>query len=367
MNGAAVWTGCLGKCHGIRPTEAAPDYFLALPEVESGFRGIMLELTIDNLLSYMLERGWVAGPAEVTILAGGVSNVVFRVRADSGEMVVKQSRPQLRTREAWFSDLSRIHREQEVMQALAPLLPDVVPAVLHVDRDNYTFAMRAVPETAPTWKALLLAGVVDSLLGEHVGKVLGRMHQGSVEHAEAFQSFADATVFMQLRIEPFYYRVQQRRPEVAERLQDLVDQLLSRREALCHGDYTPKNLLIHGTAFTLVDYETAYLGDPALDLGLLFCHLLLKTVKVREKRRELGELIRSVWHGYAAAVRFRPASELQTRGVAHCGACLLARVDGTSPVDYLDDAQREIVRQLARRILLDRIADWETVLPLLDE
>src|SRR4051794_11513402 len=105
----------------------------------------MHELTPDNALAYLHDRGWVNGPAQVEPLGGGVSNQVLRVVTDTTALVVKQSRPQLRTRDAWYSDLERIYREQEVMQALAPLLPQTVPQVLFVDRDNYAYAMSHAP------------------------------------------------------------------------------------------------------------------------------------------------------------------------------------------------------------------------------
>src|SRR4051812_47678943 len=119
----------------------------------------MLELTAVNALDYLRERGWVGpGPARVEPLGGGVSNAVLRVEADGRRFVLKQSRPQLRTRDAWFSDLERVYREQEVMEVLRPLLPPgTVPEVLFGDRANYVFAMSHAPQDAVNWKAQLLA------------------------------------------------------------------------------------------------------------------------------------------------------------------------------------------------------------------
>src|SRR6185437_4326942 len=95
----------------------------------------MLELTADNAVDYLRPRGWIAGPARIEALGGGVSNAVLRVETPERLFVLKQSRPQLRTRDAWFSDLDRVYREQEVMEMLAPLLPPhTVPEVLFVAR-----------------------------------------------------------------------------------------------------------------------------------------------------------------------------------------------------------------------------------------
>src|SRR5260370_5484532 len=106
----------------------------------------MFELTEANALDYLRTQGWIgAGPAQAECLAGGVSNFVLRVTTPEGRFVVKQARPQLRTRDPWFSDLERIHREHEVMQALHPIFPGKVPERLHVDRENYVYAMSHAP------------------------------------------------------------------------------------------------------------------------------------------------------------------------------------------------------------------------------
>src|SRR3989442_15477610 len=114
----------------------------------------MFELTPENALAFLRERGWIGqGAARIEWLGGGVSNVVLRVEQGERLFVVKQSRPQLRTRDAWFSDVARVYREQEVMQVLRPLLPaGVVPEVLFSDRANYLFAMAHAPRAAIVWK-----------------------------------------------------------------------------------------------------------------------------------------------------------------------------------------------------------------------
>jgi len=236
-----------------------------------------------------------------------------------------------------------------------------VPRVLFVDRENFAFAMSHAPP-ATVWKEALLAGQIDPTMGAQAGRVLGMMHEASA-HDPAFKSFGERTVFWQLRVDPFYRRIQERRPEVAVAVQPLIDAMMSRADALCHGDYTPKNMLVHDQGFTLVDYETAHFGDPAMDIGLFLAHLLLKAVQRPELRDRYFELVQSFWSGYTQRVSFLPAVELERRGVAHWGACLLARIDGTSPIDYLPvEAQRELVRRLGRTILLDGLVAIDDVI-----
>ncbi|HEY7423876.1 MAG TPA: phosphotransferase, partial [Gemmataceae bacterium] len=134
----------------------------------------MLELTADNAAHYLRQCGWIGeGPVWIEPFGGGVSNAVLRVETPEQLFVLKQSRPQLRTRDAWFSDLDRVYREQEVMQMLAPLLPPpTVPEVLFTDRANYVFAMAHAPRGAKVWKQQLLTGEIDFTVGEHAGRIL---------------------------------------------------------------------------------------------------------------------------------------------------------------------------------------------------
>src|SRR5262249_49933138 len=150
---------------------------------------------------------------------------------------------QLRTKDPWFSDLDRVYREQEVMQVLEPLLPALtVPKVLFSDRDNYIFAMCHAPAGARVWKDALLAGEVDLNIGERAGRILGLMHQLTAANRPRVEKFRDHTVFVQLRVEPYYQRLPRRHPEAAATVQLLVDRMLSVKDALCHGDYSPKNI-----------------------------------------------------------------------------------------------------------------------------
>ena len=327
----------------------------------------MLELNPANAADYLRQKGWIGpGAVHVEALGGGVSNAVLRVRTPGRVFVLKQSRPQLRTRDAWFSDLDRVFREQEVMRVLHPLLPPyAVPEVLFSERDDYVFAMSSAPDGARPWKEALLAGAIDPNLGERAGAVLGRMHDATARAPGLIDAFRDRTVFVQLRVDPFYCRIQERRPEVAHAVAPLIDGLLASRQALCHGDYSPKNILTHEHGFTLVDYETAHQGDPAMDLGFFLSHLLLKAARRPTDRGRYFDLTRAFWRGYAGEATFAPRAEMERRGIGHCGLCLLARIDGTSPVEYLpEEPRREAVRRLGRALLLEGPAAWEEALTL---
>lgn len=339
----------------------------------SMYNPLMFELTTENTTGWLHRHGHVsAGEAvQVRELADGVSGVVLRVETPKRRFVIKQSRPQLRTQAPWFSDLGRIWRERDVMQLLRLMLPaGAVPAVLFSVDEDFAFAMSHAPEPFRNWRSMLLGGDVDPALGEQAGRLLGAIHEATARPPSAMSAFADRTVFEQLRVEPFYLKIQQRHPDLADAVQPLIERMRTLRLGLCHGDFSPKNLLVHAGNFTLVDYETGHWGDTAMDLGFFLSHLLLKAVHRPQQREEYFELTRRFWLGYETS-RLEPAAqarELQSAALSHMAVCLLARVDGTSPAPYLtDDAKRESVRRIARTLLAQSPADWKAVLRIVRE
>ncbi len=55
-----------------------------------------------------------------------------------------------------------------------------------------------------------------------------------------------------------------------------------------HGDYSPKNILIHKDRLVLLDHEVIHFGDPAFDLGFSMTHFLSKAHHLPAQRREFA-------------------------------------------------------------------------------
>jgi 5-methylthioribose kinase len=59
------------------------------------------------------------------------------------------------------------------------------------------------------------------------------------------------------------------------------------------------------------------------------------------------------WETYSSALP-REAEWIESATVGHLGCLLLARIDGKSPVEYLQDTElQERVREFARALILD--------------
>jgi 5-methylthioribose kinase len=339
----------------------------------------MREVAPETAADYLREAGRVPAGAAVDVraLGWGVSNIVLRVEVEGWPpFVLKQARERLRTRAHWVSRLERIWGEHAALECLAPLLPrGAVPEVLFDDRDNYLFAMTCAPDDSVVWKERLLAGVFEPEVARDAAALLAEIHRATFDHpALADGPLADLTAFDQLRIDPFYRTIARVHPGLAPAIEALIATTDTRelpRPCFVHADFSPKNLLVHARGLTLVDFETAHAGDPAYDLGFVLSHLLLKAA--RAARGGVGDaspalaLIAGFLDTYRARAAAMPIAPdaLDRRAAAHAAACALARLDGKSPVDYLDPPRQDAVRRFACNALRDAVPSCADLLPCL--
>lgn len=314
----------------------------------------MFELTPENAAVYLRRRlGPPEGEWRITPLGGGVSNTVLLVEGGERRFVLKQALAKLRVQEDWFADRRRILRECAAMRLLAPYLPaGAVPEILLEDPDNCLFAMSAAPPGAPTWKALLLAGETAGAIAELVAAILAAMIRVSWGSAEWERLFGDQTAFDQLRLDPYYRFTASRHPDLAPHFAARIGQA-RRRLALVHGDFSPKNFLVSGGAVMAIDFEVIHYGDPSFDAAFLLNHLVLKSFYRPQWAPEYARLGRRFFDLISAALP--PGAEgFEADTCRHLGCLLLARIDGKSPAEYIqDEPLRERIRGFARRIIVE--------------
>jgi 5-methylthioribose kinase len=302
----------------------------------------------DQLIEYLRGTGRIALDEfpQVRTLAGGVSNKTVWVGRLSGETwVLKQALPKLRVKADWFSDPSRIRREALGLKWLATLTPPgaVTPLVFE-DARHYLLAMEAVPEPHENWKTMLLANRLEDDHVEQFAALLAAVHRRSSESSEPLKElFDDRSFFESLRLEPYYAYAAEQVPEAATFLHELIADTRARRLCLVHGDYSPKNVLVRNGRLVLLDHEVIHWGDPAFDVGFALTHLF-------SKANHTGNVL-----FYGAVERFRNVyaaavgptlwnAEMEGIAARHTLGCMLARVAGCSPLEYLDSAAR--ARQL---------------------
>jgi 5-methylthioribose kinase len=307
----------------------------------------MTELDIeqsDALLTYLEERGSIqAGERpDIALLKGGVSNRVVRLKRSTGEgIVLKQALPKLRVQVDWFSSPNRVHREALALGWMRELGLSV-PALRFEDETHHILAMDAIPESNENWKTMLLAGRVSMMHIDAFAETLVTMHaKSSSDRKRLNRDFGNLEHFESLRIEPYFVYTSNQVPEARRFMSAVIDATRVNRICLVHGDYSPKNILASSEAIVLLDHEAAHFGDPAFDLGFSMTHLLSKAHHLVDNRDSFHAATIRYWDRYWDSVGTEPwADRLEGRAVAATLACLLARVEGRSPLEYLDARER---------------------------
>jgi 5-methylthioribose kinase len=284
-----------------------------------------------------------------TALGGGVSSDIWIEHAPQGDYVVKRALGKLKVQADWFSDPARSSNEVNALRAIAELLGQAhVPKVLWVDDARHQFAMERIDPRFKNWKETLLSGHVDFTSARSVGQLLGRMHARSFDNAQLAETFANTQPLIELRIRPYFERIAERNPTLAPAVAEVVERLLATRIALVHGDFSPKNLLVDARDVVILDGEVAHWGDARFDVAFCLTHLLLKSFR----RGAPMPLLLGATLAFLSAYRSAGLDVLDRDFVRQTGCLLLARLEGDSPIDYLDDLDTNAVARFATELIL---------------
>jgi hypothetical protein len=166
--------------------------------------------------------------------------------------------------------------------------------------------------------------------------------------------FEDRSFFETLRLEPYYLFTAERNPSVRGFIDALIDETRATRAALVHGDYSPKNILIYRDTLILLDHEVIHFGDPAFDLGFAMTHLLSKAHHLPALRSSFASAAGFFWRMYFETVgALAGGPGFEARVVRHTLGCLLARIDGRSPLEYLTPSERERQKSAVLALMAD--------------
>ncbi len=286
----------------------------------------------------------------LTNLPGGVSCRTVLVQWPDHGWVMKQALAKLRVKVDWFSDPLRIRREALGLRHLPALAPagTITPLVFE-DQEVNLLAMEAVPQPHENWKTMLLAGRLEDDHVRQFGNLIGSIHSKSAAKRDELEPlFAERGFFESLRLEAYYAYTASQVPEATAFIESLLADTRATGLALVHGDYSPKNVLVRDGQLILLDHEVIHWGDPAFDIGFSMTHLLSKAHHLVGRRADFASAAQLYFDTYRAA-----AGDLadEGRAVRHTLACLLARVAGRSPLEYLGVDERAVQRAAVLKLI----------------
>lgn len=321
------------------------------------------KLTEADAGTYLEDQG-IIGTGEKTDssqLGGGVSNTVIQVETSSDCYVIKQPLKNLDVEDDWPADVGRIHNEASATRTFNQIATTIdrahSPQVIHECHDSNIVVFSCVPSETVIWKSNLLDGVVGDHIAEIIGRLLGKVHYNTRNDSVLQQEFNDKAPFEQLRIDPYHRTVAKRHPDVAPIINTEIDRILEVDTTLVHGDYSPKNFLISEQSppsVWVLDFEVAHWGDPSFDTAFLMNHLFIKSVYVDDRSQEFISAVESFWQSYNDIVSWDIEGETMTE----LGILMLARIDGKSPVEYIQSGSTaDVLRRIAIQILEEDVSD----------
>jgi fructosamine-3-kinase len=295
-------------------------------------------------------------------LAGGVSSDIWRVDTARGTVCAKRALAKLRVAADWRAPIERNRYEARWLEVANEASPGAAPRVLgQHERLGVLVMTWLAPGAHRLWKELLRRGDANLETARAVGATLGRIHAYAAARPALAARFDTDAIFFDIRLEPYLLATARRHPDLAAALEQLVATTAATKLALVHGDVSPKNIVIGADAPVFLDAECAWWGDPSFDLAFCLNHLLLKCLWTPAATAAFLASFDALASAYLDAVDWEPRDAIERRAAALLPGLLLARVDGKSPVEYIDDdADRERVRRVAAALLrrpVDRLGD----------
>ena len=299
-----------------------------------------------------LGLGTVTDVRSVTPLTGGVSSDIALVDLGNKKICVKFALEQLKVAQEWHARVERNLAEYKWLEFASTIVPESTPTLLGCSETSFGFAMEYLDsDDAYLWKSNLLKGKLAQGEAGKVGTVLGKIHAASSTELNLTQDFQNQQDFHELRLEPYLLFTATRHPELKTLLHGLVSSLESNQLVLVHGDVSPKNIIFRNDHPVLLDSECATIGDPVFDVAFCLNHLILKALHIPTLRAPLLEAVNEFWDAYSAHIKWEAPTSVEERLCRLLPAMMLARVDGKSPVEYLDEDERSAVRMMSIALL----------------
>ena len=222
----------------------------------------------------------VKAPLEFTLIAGGRSNLTFKVTDAAGNAYVLR-RPPLGHVLPTAHDMGREHR---IISALGPTDVPVAPALGYCDDNDVNGA------------PFYVMGFVDGIIARDVSQAKKltveqrtRAGENLIEVLAAIHAKEPADVglddlgrhdgYIERQLKRWYSQFQQSKMREVPGVDEMHDFLAARIPeqqgvAIVHGDYRLDNCMIgpDGNISAVLDWELCTLGDPLADVGLLLVY-----------------------------------------------------------------------------------------------
>ena len=317
-----------------------------------------------EIIECLQKHGLLDRPKEAIFdaLAGGVSSDIWRIETGGSVYCVKRALAKLKVDADWFAPVERNRYEVAWYRIANDIVPGAAPKILAHDEATMLCAMEYLdPDQHKLWKDELRDGRANTAQSAQAGEYLGRIHAGTAGNAMVKAQFPRSDIFHAIRLEPYLEATAAAHPDLRQQLFGLSERTARTCLTMIHGDVSPKNILMGPKGPVFLDAECACIGDPAFDLAFCLNHFLLKCLWTPSATDGFLACFEAMTTSYLAQVSWEDADSVEMRAATLVPGLFLARVDGKSPVEYVNEERdKDRVRRCACALVSDppkRLAD----------
>ncbi len=198
---------------------------------------------------------------------------------------------------------------------------------------------------------LMLTDEIKPGIFSKIGKTLSEIHTKSLYDKKVKKKF-DNSDFHEIKIKYRYYKYKQvKDPSLEKTKKDLIRKTRKNNITFLHHDLKMNNLFIIGNNFFLIDYEGAYYGDPAIEIGLFLGHLFLYYFNQPNKKNK--KIITNFWKNYITNLGFKFKEKLEYNIVKHTGFSMIYKLFGIAKQDFsfIDNHSKDKITKIAKKII----------------
>jgi aminoglycoside phosphotransferase (APT) family kinase protein len=237
-----------------------------------------------NVTAWLEEHVGAQGPIEFDLVAGGRSNLTFRVTDATGATYALRRPPVSHV----LPTAHDMVREHTIIEALYPLgIPVPRPLGLCVDdavNERPFYVMEFVEGAIVRDRDQAVAAFSEAIrgqIGDNLATTLARLHDVDVD-AAGLGDLARHDGYIERQVRRWRGQFEQMKVDgvdhetVVEEVGDLLARTIpiQQRVSVVHGDYRLDNTVLddEGKVRAILDWEICTLGDPMADLGVLLCY-----------------------------------------------------------------------------------------------
>lgn len=293
------------------------------------------ELNTENVIDYLRKKtDLLEGITEVKAaeFGDGNMNLIFRITTSRHSFIVKQSMPHGKINRTVYEPPERALFENSFIEIQSAFVPEYIVSSFYFDPIMFVHVL----EDLSDWdnlRSVLMTQDVDIRIGDSIGVFLAKTGfytstfylrgKEKRKQADRFQNYRLCQISEEFVLtDPFYNAPSNKfTPELLPRLQNLwanktllerVNYLRSKfcnqQECLLSGDCHTGNVFVKAGNIKAFDFEFAFYGPFAYDVGTIIGNLLLSyltadmrknTIEGTKKyKHSILEVILNIWKAY---------------------------------------------------------------------